>query len=90
MGCDNLLVLKGRTLVQCYDDYMWSFKDNFKDLLGQTIVEIQVGMVLVGELCSRSYLESISTWRFLGIGAFQCYDKYMISNVRSTTEVVGK
>jgi beta-amylase len=38
LGCDNLPVLKGRTPVQCYADYMRSFKESFKDLLGETIV----------------------------------------------------
>ncbi|KAF9610035.1 hypothetical protein IFM89_019763, partial [Coptis chinensis] len=44
LGCDTLPVLKGRTPVQCYADFMRSFRDNFKHLLGDTIVEIQVGM----------------------------------------------
>ena len=39
------------------------------------IQEIQVGMGPVGELRYPSYPESNGTWKFLGIGAFQCYDK---------------
>lgn len=38
LGCDTLPVLKGRTPVQCYADFMRAFKDNFKHLLGDTIV----------------------------------------------------
>lgn len=38
LGCDNLPVLKGRTPVQCYADFMRAFRDNFKHLLGDTIV----------------------------------------------------
>jgi beta-amylase len=37
--------------------------------------EIQVGMGPAGELRYPSYPEQNGTWRFPGIGAFQCYDK---------------
>lgn len=38
LGCDTLPVLKGRSPVQCYADFMRAFRDNFKHLLGDTIV----------------------------------------------------
>ena len=38
------------------------------------IQEIQVGMG-PAELRYPSYPESNGTWKFPGIGAFQCYDK---------------
>lgn len=38
LGCDTLPVLKGRTPVQCYADFMRAFRDNFRNLLGNTIV----------------------------------------------------
>lgn len=38
LGCDNLPVLKGRTPVQCYADFMRAFKEKFQNLLGETIV----------------------------------------------------
>lgn len=37
--------------------------------------EIQVGMGPAGELRYPSYPELHGTWKFPGIGAFQCYDK---------------
>eukprot|EP01018_Ginkgo_biloba_P019874 Gb_08413 [translate_table: standard] len=90
LGCDNLPVLKGRTPVQCYADFMRSFKENFKDLLGETVVEIQTGMGPAGELRYPSYPESNGTWKFPGIGAFQCYDKYMLASLKATAEAAGK
>lgn len=39
------------------------------------IKEIQVGMGPAGELRYPSYPEQNGTWRFPGIGAFQCFDK---------------
>ncbi|CAL8990189.1 unnamed protein product [Prunus brigantina] len=90
LGADTLPVLKGRTPVQCYADFMRAFRDNFKHLLGDTIVEIQVGMGPAGELRYPSYPEQNGTWRFPGIGAFQCFDKYMLSGLKAAAEAAGK
>ncbi|CAN8270520.1 unnamed protein product [Cochlearia groenlandica] len=90
LGADTLPVLKGRTPVQCYADFMRAFKDNFKHLLGDTIVEIQVGMGPAGELRYPSYPEQNGTWKFPGIGAFQCYDKYSLSSLKAAAEAYGK
>jgi beta-amylase len=40
LGCDTLPVLKGRTPIQVYSDYMRSFRDTFCGYLGNTIVVI--------------------------------------------------
>ena len=37
LGCDSLPVLRGRTPIQVYSDYMRSFHDRFKDDLGEAI-----------------------------------------------------
>ncbi|GFY81463.1 beta-amylase 1 [Actinidia rufa] len=62
----------------------------FENLLGDTIVEIQVGMGPAGELRYPSYPEQNGTWKFPGIGAFQCYDKYMLSHLKAAAEAAGK
>ncbi|TYI66381.1 hypothetical protein E1A91_D09G220200v1 [Gossypium mustelinum] len=72
LGCDSLPVLRGRTPIQVYTDYMRSFRERFRDYLGRVIVEIQVGLGPCGEL---RYPESNGTWKFPGIREFQCYDK---------------
>ncbi|KAL7219999.1 hypothetical protein ACSBR2_012956 [Camellia fascicularis] len=90
LGCDTLPVLKGRTPIQCYADFMHSFRDKFEHLLGDTIVEIQVGMGPAGELRYPSYPEQNGTWKFPGIGAFQCFDKYMLSHLKAAAEANGK
>lgn len=90
LGCDTLPVLKGRNPVQCYADFMRAFRDRFEPLLGSTIVEIQVGMGPAGELRYPSYPELNGTWKFPGIGAFQCYDKYMLSSLKAAAEAAGK
>ncbi|CAM8929961.1 unnamed protein product [Rhodiola kirilowii] len=90
LGCDTLPVLKGRSPVQCYSDFMRAFRDNFEHLLGDTLVEIQVGMGPAGELRYPSYPEKDGVWRFPGIGAFQCYDKYMLGSLKAAAEEAGK
>ncbi|KAL0414157.1 UNVERIFIED_CONTAM: Beta-amylase 1, chloroplastic [Sesamum radiatum] len=90
LGCDTLPALKGRTPVQCYSDFMRAFRDTFEHLLGDTIVEIQVGMGPAGELRYPSYPEQDGIWKFPGIGAFQCYDKYMLSSLKAAAEAIGK
>ncbi|KAI3696657.1 hypothetical protein L6452_29109 [Arctium lappa] len=48
----------------------------------KTLQEIQVGLGRCGELRYPSYPESNGTWRFPGIGEFQCYDKPQISRIQ--------
>lgn len=38
LGCDSLPVLRGRTPIQVYSDFMRSFRDTFKDYLGDVVV----------------------------------------------------
>ncbi|GAA0159580.1 hypothetical protein LIER_16322 [Lithospermum erythrorhizon] len=90
LGCDLLPVLRGRTPIQVYTDFMRSFSERFKDYLGSVIEEIQVGMGPCGELRYPAYPESNGTWKFPGIGEFQCYDKYMRASLQASAEAIGK
>ncbi|XVE57524.1 hypothetical protein DITRI_Ditri04bG0097600 [Diplodiscus trichospermus] len=90
LGCDSIPVLRGRTPIQAYTDYMRSFRERFADYLGRVIVEIQVGMGPCGELRYPAYPESNGTWKFPGIGEFQCYDKYMRASLKAAAEAIGK
>ncbi|KAL1568946.1 Beta-amylase 3, chloroplastic [Salvia divinorum] len=90
LGCDSLAVLRGRTPIQVYSDFMRSFRKRFKDYIGDVVVEVQVGMGPCGELRYPSYPESNGTWRFPGIGEFQCYDKYMRVSLAAAAEAIGK
>ncbi|KAF5729661.1 beta-amylase family protein [Tripterygium wilfordii] len=90
LGCDALPVLRGRTPIQVYSDYMKSFRKRFRDYLGQVIEEIQVGTGPCGELRYPAYQETYGTWKFPGIGEFQCYDKYMRASLEASAEAKGK
>ncbi|AQL05562.1 Beta-amylase 3 chloroplastic [Zea mays] len=68
---------------------MRSFRQRFRDYLGNVIAEIQVGMGPCGELRYPSYPEANGTWRFPGIGEFQCYDKYMRASLEAAAVASG-
>ncbi|KAG9155664.1 hypothetical protein Leryth_003940 [Lithospermum erythrorhizon] len=90
LGCDLLPIVRGRTPIQVYTDFMRSFRERFTDYMGCVIDEIQVGMGPCGELRYPAYPESNGTWRFPGIGEFQCYDKYMIASLQASADAIGK
>ncbi|XP_043706457.1 beta-amylase 1, chloroplastic-like [Telopea speciosissima] len=92
LGCDILPVLKGRSPVQIYSDFMRNFRDTFREFLGGIITEIQVGLGPAGEL---RYALSPSQrlrwhWRFDEIGEFQCYDRYMLASLRASAQDAGQ
>ncbi len=55
-----------RTPIQCYADFMRSFRDEFLDDLGEFIEEVVVGTGPCGELRYPSYVEDHG-WRFPGV-----------------------
>ena len=68
LGCDNLPVLKGRTPVQCYADFMRAFKHNFNHLLGNTIVvsSISTKSLHLALLLLISHSKQSSSFIFVG------------------------
>lgn len=85
LGCDTLPVLKGRTPIQAYIDFLRNFRDTFKNFLGVTITEIQIGMGPAGELRYPSFLPEkiITPDRLPELGEFQCYDKFMVASLNA-------
>ncbi|MCO5594261.1 hypothetical protein L7F22_048288 [Adiantum nelumboides] len=89
-GVDNEPVLDGRTAIEAYRDFMHSFKENMSDFLESgMITEIEVGLGPSGELRYPSFADS-QGWRFPGIGEFQCYDKYLLSDLRKAAKSIGQ
>ncbi|KAJ5072082.1 hypothetical protein M0811_09726 [Anaeramoeba ignava] len=83
LSIDNRAVLNGRTAINVYQDFMTSFKNTFGSDLGSSIVEVQVGLGPSGEMRYPSYQLQDNLWQFPGIGEFQCYDKYMLSDLQN-------
>lgn len=88
LGVDNVALFQGRTPVQIYSDFMVSFRRAFAHDLGGLITDMSVSLGPAGELRYPSYPEK--SWRFPGIGEFQCYDKYMLSNLRACAVAAGR
>ncbi|KAF5729769.1 Beta-amylase 1 [Tripterygium wilfordii] len=91
LGCDILPVLRGRSPLQAYTDFMRNFRDTFKPLLGVIITGIQVGMGPAGELRYPSCPSHKLTWawRSRELGEFQCYDKYMLASLNACARTIG-
>ncbi|CAI9283479.1 unnamed protein product [Lactuca saligna] len=90
LGVDNLPLFSGRTAVQCYEDFISSFASKFDSLMGTIIEEVCVGLGPSGELRYPAHPFEDGRWQFPGIGAFQCYDKYMMEDLRSVAWQEGK
>eukprot|EP00792_Barthelona_sp_PAP020_P007201 TRINITY_DN3121_c4_g7_i1.p1 TRINITY_DN3121_c4_g7~~TRINITY_DN3121_c4_g7_i1.p1 ORF type:complete len:445 (+),score=119.20 TRINITY_DN3121_c4_g7_i1:27-1361(+) len=87
LGIDEKPILNGRTPVQVYANYVAELLNQAKDYLSNTLNEIQVGLGPCGELRYPSY--QLSRWNFPGIGAFQCWDKYMMADFQSKAKAVN-
>lgn len=85
-------VLRGRSPLQCYVDFMKAFRDAFLvkgELFVDAISEVVLGMGPCGELRYPSYAET-NGWRFPGIGEFQCYDRRALASLASAAEDAGR
>ncbi|KAK9734945.1 hypothetical protein RND81_04G172900 [Saponaria officinalis] len=82
LGVDEIPLFCGRTALQCYEDFIFRFLDKFDSLIGRVIKEISVGLGPAGELKYPAHPYADGRWRFPGIGEFQCYDKYMMDDLR--------
>eukprot|EP00792_Barthelona_sp_PAP020_P007199 TRINITY_DN3121_c4_g5_i1.p1 TRINITY_DN3121_c4_g5~~TRINITY_DN3121_c4_g5_i1.p1 ORF type:complete len:452 (+),score=125.65 TRINITY_DN3121_c4_g5_i1:32-1357(+) len=81
LGIDDMRLLNGRTPVEVYSDFVKELLRQMKPFLKTTVNEIQVGLGPCGELRYPSY--QLSRWNFPGVGAFQCWDKYMLADFRN-------
>jgi beta-amylase len=86
-GVDELPLFAGRTPLEMYRDFMDAFRDEFAPYLGSVIPVVAVSLGPAGELRYPAYPEG--RWRFPGVGEFQCYDKYMLANLRACAAAAG-
>ncbi|KAK4415927.1 Beta-amylase 7 [Sesamum alatum] len=88
-GVDKERVLRGRTGVEVYFDYMRSFRVEFDEFFEDGVISmIVVGLGPRGEL--RYPCNPVKHgWRYPGIGEFQCYDRYMLKSLQKAAEIRG-
>ncbi|KAL5981480.1 Leucine-rich repeat receptor-like serine/threonine-protein kinase bam2 [Asimina triloba] len=88
-GIDKERVLRGRTAVEVYFDFMRSFRVEFDEFFAEGVIsEIEVGLGPCGELRYPSYPVKHG-WRYPGAGEFQCYDQYLMKSLRKAAEARG-
>ncbi|KAL9348324.1 hypothetical protein Peur_059690 [Populus x canadensis] len=88
-GIDKERVLRGRTAIEVYFDYMRSFRSEFDEFFEDGIISmVEVGLGPCGELRYPSCPVKHG-WRYPGIGEFQCYDKYFLKSLKKTAEARG-
>ncbi|PON43037.1 Glycoside hydrolase [Parasponia andersonii] len=88
-GIDKERVLRGRTAVEVYFDFMRSFRIEFNEFFEEGIISvIQVGLGPCGELRYPSCPVKHG-WRYPGIGEFQCYDQYLLRSLKKAAEARG-
>nr|XP_023927863.1 beta-amylase 8 [Quercus suber] len=88
-GIDKERVLKGRTAIEVYFDFMRSFRTEFDDLFAEgQISAVEIGLGASGELKYPSFSERMG-WRYPGIGEFQCYDKYLQQSLCRASKMRG-
>ncbi|CAL9092156.1 unnamed protein product [Musa textilis] len=85
---DDLPVLDGRTPMEAYEEFFRSFRLAFADFFGSVITDITIGLGPNGELRYPSFPPTGSN-RFTGVGEFQCYDKYMLADLKRHAEETG-
>jgi beta-amylase len=89
LGCDEVPLFWGRSPVDMYRDFMDAFANAFQHMFGTVITEITVGLGPAGELRYPSYPEGDARWRFPGVGEYQCFDKYMLGDLKAAAAAVG-
>ncbi|KAF5735145.1 hypothetical protein HS088_TW15G00645 [Tripterygium wilfordii] len=88
-GIDKERVLKGRTGIEVYFDFMRSFRTEFNDLFTEGLISaVEVGLGASGELKYPSFSER-NGWRYPGIGEFQCYDRYLQCSLQKGAKLRG-
>ncbi|XP_057525172.1 beta-amylase 8 isoform X1 [Amaranthus tricolor] len=88
-GIDKERVLRGRTGIEVYFDFMRSFRSEFDDMFCEGLITaVEIGLGASGDLKYPSFPERLG-WRYPGIGEFQCYDRYMQQNLRKAANLRG-
>ncbi|XP_042505711.1 beta-amylase 8 [Macadamia integrifolia] len=88
-GIDKERVLRGRTGIEVYYDFMRRFRTEFDDLFAEGLISaVEIGLGASGELKYPSFPERMG-WNYPGIGEFQCYDKYLQQSLRKAAKLRG-
>lgn len=66
---------------------MADFARTFADFMPKLINQVQVGLGPAGEMRYPSY--QLDKWHYCGIGEFQCYDSFMLADLKQAAIQAG-
>jgi hypothetical protein len=89
LSVDDVPVLDGKTPLEIYKAFFENFKSAFLPFMGSTITGLSVGLGPDGELRYPSQGHAVKNNSRPGAGEFQCYDKYMLSDLKHHAESQG-
>ncbi|KAK9671834.1 hypothetical protein RND81_12G057600 [Saponaria officinalis] len=89
LAIDEVPILNGKSPVQVYREFSERFKSVFSPFMGSTITGITIGLGPDGELCYPSCHHAAKPTGLTGVSEFQCYDKYMLQNLKEHAELAG-
>lgn len=91
LGADNESIFSGRSPIQIYTDFMSNFSSTFSSFIKNGVInQIQIGLGPAGEMRYPSYQLQDNRWQYCGIGEFQCYDKYMLNDLKEAANAAGQ
>ena len=83
---DNITLFQGRTPLNMYSDYMINFRDNILFNNSDIISQVEISLGPAGELRFPAY----PTGTYPGVGEFQCYDPYMLQQLKQAAIDAGQ
>ncbi|KAJ8429574.1 hypothetical protein Cgig2_023780 [Carnegiea gigantea] len=89
LSVDDLPVLEGKSPMEVYKGFFESFKSSFASFMGSTITDVVIGLGPDGELRYPSCHLAANPEDPIGVGEFQCYDKYMLEQLKQYGESNG-
>ncbi|KAK4493497.1 hypothetical protein RD792_005841 [Penstemon davidsonii] len=89
LAVDDVPVLDGKTPLDVYKAFFENFKSSFSHFMDSTITGVSIGLGPDGELRYPSHHYPVKNDSHHGAGEFQCYDKYMLSDLKLHAEKIG-
>jgi beta-amylase len=89
LGADNEPIFEGKTPLKLYGNFMRDFVKEFLDF-ADVITSVEIGLGPCGEIRYPSYPKPHEIWIFPGVGAFQCYDPYMLEMMNKRFRIDDK
>eukprot|EP01100_Stratorugosa_tubuloviscum_P009619 TRINITY_DN402_c0_g3_i1.p1 TRINITY_DN402_c0_g3~~TRINITY_DN402_c0_g3_i1.p1 ORF type:complete len:454 (-),score=184.89 TRINITY_DN402_c0_g3_i1:155-1516(-) len=89
LGADHVPLFNGYTAIDLYTLFFKNLSATFKNYIPNILDEVQVGLGPAGEMRYPSYQLQDNKWQYCGIGEFQNYDSFMLSDLQNSANAAG-